>query len=64
MQADNIVIFDKGLLYTIEREPFETNASLYKRGWFIINNKNKETNYNKLISESIININKNKGMEY
>ena len=44
MQTDNIVIFNKGLLYTIEREPFETNACLYKRGWFIINNENKENN--------------------
>ena len=64
MQADNIVIFDKGLLYTIEREPFETNASLYRRGWFIINNKNNETNNNKLISDSIININKNRVTSY
>lgn len=64
MQADNIVIYNKGLLFTINREPFETNASVYKRGWYIINNKNNETNNNKLISDSIININKNKGMIY
>jgi|TARA_B110000444_G_scaffold97702_1_gene92728 hypothetical protein len=64
MQADNIVIYNKGLLFTIDREPFETNASVYKRGWYIINNKNNETNNNKLISDSIININKNKGMIY
>lgn len=64
MQADNIIIYNKGLLFTIDREPFETNASVHKRGWYIINNKNNETNNNKLISESIININKNKGMIY
>jgi len=64
MQEDNIVIFNKGLLYTIEREPFETNASLYRRGWYIINNKNNETNYKKLVTDSIIYINKNKGMVY
>jgi len=64
MQADNIVIYNKGLLFTIDREPFETNASVYKRGWYIINNTNNETNNNKLISDSIININKNKGMIY
>jgi hypothetical protein len=64
MQEDNIVIFNKGLLYTIEREPFETNASLYRRGWYIINNKNNETNYKKLVTDSIIYINKNKGMIY
>jgi len=64
MQADNIVIYNKGLLFTIDREPFETNASVYKRGWYIINNKNNETNNNKLISDSIINININKGMIY
>jgi hypothetical protein len=64
MQADNIVIYNKGLLFTIDREPFETNASVYKRGWYIINNMNNETNNNKLISDSIININKNKGMIY
>jgi hypothetical protein len=64
MQEDNIVIYNKGLLFTIDREPFETNASVYKRGWYIINNKNNETNNNKLISDSIININKNKGMIY
>ena len=27
MQADNIVIYNKGLLFTIDREPFETNAA-------------------------------------
>ena len=64
MQEDNIVIYNKGLLFTIDREPFETNASVYKRGWYIINNKNNETNNNKLISDSIINININKGMIY
>jgi len=64
MKVDNIIIYNKGLLFTIDREPFETNASVYKRGWYIINNKNNETNNNKLISDSIININKNKGMIY
>lgn len=64
MQEDNIIIYNKGLIYKINREPFETNANVYKRGWYIINNINNETNNNKLISDSIININKNKGMIY
>ena len=62
--TDNIIIYNKGIINIIDREPYETNSDVYRRGWFIINNKNKEENYNKLISDSIININKNKGMEY
>jgi len=62
--TDNIVIYNKGAIHIIDREPYETNQDVYRRGWYIINNKNKENNYSKLISDSIININKNKGMEY
>tara|TARA_B100000795_G_C22805557_1_gene444642 strand:+ start:7785 stop:7976 length:192 start_codon:yes stop_codon:yes gene_type:complete len=61
---DNIIIYNKGIINIIDREPYETNLDVYRRGWYIINNKNMELNYNKLISDSIININKNKGMVY
>lgn len=62
--TDNIVIYNKGTIHIIDREPYETNQDVYRRGWYIINNKHKENNYSKLVSDSIININKNKGMTY
>ena len=63
MNTDNIVIYNKGLIYKIDKEPFETNKDVYKRGWYIINNYNSK-NIVSLISESIREINKNKGMSY
>ena len=66
---DNITIFDKGRIYIINKEPYETVGDVYKRGWYIINNiktdnSDKSDNYTKLYSLSIINNNKNKGMVY
>jgi|SaaInl85LU_5_DNA_1037374.scaffolds.fasta_scaffold247152_2 sulfur transfer complex TusBCD TusB component (DsrH family) len=63
MNGDNIILIKNGIIYNIEKEPYETNANSHKRAWFIINNINNEKNYKKLISESIIFINK-KTMEY
>ena len=61
---EDIVINHKGLMYFIEKEPFETHDDAYSRGWFIINNKNVCSNTNQLISMSIINNCKKKGMDY
>ena len=66
---DNITIFNKGRIYIINKEPYETVGDVYKRGWYIINNiktdnSDKSDNYTKLYSLSIINNNKNKGMTY
>ena len=66
---DNITIFNKGRIYIINKEPYETIGDVYKRGWYIINNiksdnSDNSENYTKLYSLSIINNNKNKGMTY
>ena len=66
---DNITIFNKGRIYIINKEPYETVGDVYKRGWYIINNiktdnSDNSDNYTKLYSLSIINNNKNKGMTY
>lgn len=61
---DNITIFNKGRIYIINKEPYETVCDVYKRGWYIINNIKYDNNYTKLYSLSIINNNKNKGMIY
>jgi len=61
---DNIVIYNKGYIHLIDREPFETNEDVYKRGWYIVVNKDNEENINKLLSMSIITNNIDKGMEY
>lgn len=64
---ENITIFDKGRIYIINKEPYETIGDVYKRGWYIIKNikvNKPDNNYTKLYSLSIINNNKNKGMVY
>jgi len=63
-QTDNIVIYNKGHIHLIDKEPYETNEDVFKRGWFIVINKDNEENMNKLISMSIIKNNIDKGMEY
>lgn len=63
-KCDDILIYNKGIIHIIDKEPYETISDVYKRGWYIINNKGGELDLKKLISDSIININKNKGMEY
>jgi glycine cleavage system H lipoate-binding protein len=63
-QDDNIVIYNKGYIHLINKEPYETNEDVFKRGWFIVINKDNEKNMNKLISMSIITNNIDKGMVY
>jgi hypothetical protein len=63
-QSDYISIYNNGEIHIINREPYETNMDVYKRGWFIIKNKHCENDNNKLISISLMDIYKNKGMIY
>lgn len=60
---ETITIFNKGIIHLIDKEPNENISDTYKRGWFIINNKDK-FDYIELYSLSIITNNKNKGMKY
>jgi len=61
---DDVTICYKGTFYNITKEPYETTQEVYQRLWFIIKNYSKYSSYNELISISIINNNKNKGMVY
>lgn len=61
---EDINICYKGTFYNITKEPYESTEEAYKRLWFIIKNYNNYPNYKELVSMSIINNNKNKGMEY
>jgi len=66
IQPDSIIIYNNGVLHNINREPYETNMDIYRRGWYIINNKTEAaaaTTHN-LYSLSLIEIYKNKGMTY
>ena len=65
-QSESIAIYNNGIIHIIYREPYETNMDVYKRGWFIIKNKDK---YNTLSQHSLQSISlvenyKNKGMVY
>ena len=66
-QSESIAIYNNGVIHIIHREPYETNMDVYKRGWFIIKNKDK---YNTLLSPhsllsiSLVDNYKNKGMIY
>lgn len=69
-QSESIAIYNNGVIHIIHREPYETNMDVYKRGWFIIKNKDK---YNtplslhsplSLLSISLVDNYKNKGMIY
>jgi len=66
MQPNSIIIYNNGVLHNINREPYETNMDVYRRGWYIINNKtaNAEEPSHNLYSLSLIEIYKNKGMVY
>lgn len=57
-----ISLYYNGFIHLIESEPYESQEDTYKRGWYIV--KNNKDNYNKTYSQSIMIINKNKGMEY
>lgn len=59
-----IIINFKGIIYKIEKEPFETYEDTYSRGWFIIKNKGIYDSTKQLVSLSIIHNNKKKMMEY
>ena len=61
---DSIIIYNNGVLHNINREPYETNMDVYRRGWYIINNNNKTAPSHNLYSLSLIEIYKNKGMVY
>jgi hypothetical protein len=63
-QSDTITIYNNGMIHIINREPYETNMDVYKRGWYIINNKSLENDKYRLQSISLIEIYKNKGMIY
>ena len=57
------------MIHLINREPYETNMDVYRRGWYIINNKTaaaKATGaeQDNLYSKSLMEIYKNKGMTY
>ena len=52
-----------GFIYNIAKEPYETIEESYNRAWFIVKNYEKYS-YDELYSLSIININKNKNMDY
>jgi hypothetical protein len=61
---DDIIISYRGVLYKIEKEPFETHEDAYSRGWFIVKNQDKYDNYKQLVSLSMIHNNKKKMMQY
>ena len=61
---DSIILYCNGRNFKITKEPFETNEDVYKRGWFIIKNYNNISDYNELISRSIIYINEKNNMVY
>jgi hypothetical protein len=65
-QPSSIIIYNNGVLHNINREPYETNMDVYRRGWYIINNKtaNATAATHNLYSLSLIEIYKNKGMVY
>ena len=64
IQTDYITIYNCGAIHIINREPYETKMDVYKRGWFIIKNKKDVQNKNELISISLMDNYKNKGMVY
>ena len=57
MNTNNIVIYNDGIIYKIDKEHFETNQDVYKRGWYIIKTYNRKEIKNK-IYETIIEIQK------
>ena len=63
-QIDYITLYNDGKIHIIEREPYETNVDVYKRGWFIIKQKDIEPDSKRLQSISLMEIYKNKGMVY
>jgi len=62
--TDFIIIKYDNNIYKIEKEQFETDENSYIRGWFIVKNYKKYSNYNELISLSIIYLNEKNDMTY
>jgi hypothetical protein len=66
-QSESIAIYNNGMIHIIHREPYETNMDVYKRGWFIIKNKDKYNtplSLHSLLSISLVDNYKIKGMVY
>jgi hypothetical protein len=67
-EPNSIIIYNNGVLHNINREPYETNMDVYRRGWYIIKNKAANATAaaaaHNLYSLSLIEIYKNKGMVY
>ena len=77
-QPDSVItIYNNGMIHLINREPYETNMDVYRRGWYIINNKTGATGAqakaatgagaarpDNLYSNSLMETYKNKGMTY
>jgi len=62
---NNIAVVHDDYIYTIEKEPYETDENTYIRGWYIIKNSLKIFNIKELISKSIIYLNEKKNnMKY
>lgn len=53
----------KSRLYNIEVEPFESVRDSYKRAWYIVKNYDKHS-HAELYSQSLMLINREKGMQY
>jgi hypothetical protein len=54
----------RGKLYNIPEELFETRQDSYKRAWYISKNMCREKSFKEMYSQSMIFLNKNKGMKY
>ena len=65
-QPDSVItIYNNGMIHLINREPYETNMDVYRRGWYIINNKTGAAGAaDNLYSNSLMETYKNKGMTY
>lgn len=62
---NKIVICNNNFIYIIDKEPYETDENTYIRGWYIIQNFDKFSNKNELISNSLIYLNEKKNnMKY
>ena len=66
-QPDSMItIYNNGMIHLINREPYETNMDVYRRGWYIINKTEAAgaAGADNLYSNSLMEIYKNKGMTY
>lgn len=63
MSSTMITLQYRSQLYNIEAEPFETVRDSYKRAWYIVKNYDNYS-YDELYSQSLMLINREKGMQY